>query len=57
MATTKKRIQISLSDDLYKTLIEESKRLGVSKSNLIALLLDAYIDVYKKQTTQVAKGK
>lgn len=53
MATAKKRIQISLSDDLYKTLIEESKRLGVSKSNLIALLLDAY----KKQTTQVATGK
>jgi|BioPla2DNA2_1021312.scaffolds.fasta_scaffold210620_1 hypothetical protein len=53
MVTTKKRIQISLNDDLYKTLIEESKRLGVTKSNLIALLLDKH----KKQTTQVAKGK
>lgn len=53
MVTTKKRIQISLNDDLYKTLIEESKRLGISKSNLIALLLDER----KKQTTQVATGK
>lgn len=43
VAEGKKRIQISVTDDMYNRLDNYAKRMGVSKSMLCALCVGQYV--------------
>lgn len=43
MATTKKRLTITMSDLIYKRLSDVSKEKGLSKSALITVALDKFL--------------
>ena len=49
MATSKKRTQISLNDEVYKILEGISKEMGISKSAVVALLL---VEKVKKNSSK-----
>lgn len=49
MATSKKRIQISMSDETYEILEELAIKMGISKSAVVAMLL---INEKTKQTSK-----
>lgn len=48
MATTKKRLTITMADSIYKRLSDVSKEKGLSKSALLTVALDEFLKNHGK---------
>lgn len=44
MATQKKRIQVSLTDEQHELLLVIAKKKGIAKSGILALALEEYAE-------------
>lgn len=44
MATQKKRLQVSLTDEQYEILLSIAQKKGISKSAILALSLEEYAE-------------
>lgn len=53
MATKKKRVQVSFTDEQHKMLVDLAKQKGFSKSAIVVLALEEYL----KSQNQKQKGQ
>lgn len=49
MATNKKRVQVSFTDEQHKILVDLAKEKGFSKSAIVVLALEEYLKSQKQK--------